>query len=141
MDTSAKRSPIASLAQSFGRQVSRQSLSRFALVLTIFGASYFLVIAGAYHAQYYMEKGEAFKPLRTIQDALFVWDAPVYHDIATRGYRFDGDTCREHNIVFWPAFPLLARGVSAAASSSLSTGSMSNDRSAVRRARHSWATG
>ena len=114
MDTSQKRSPLASLVQTVGRRESRQSLSRLALVLAIFGASYFLVIAGAYNAQYYMEKGEAFKPLRTIQDALFVWDGLVYHDIATRGYSFDGDTCREHNIVFWPAFPLLARGVAAA---------------------------
>lgn len=39
------------------------------------------------------------------------WDAGWYRDIATNGYRWDGNPLREQNVVFFPAFPMAMRVV------------------------------
>jgi Gpi18-like mannosyltransferase len=42
---------------------------------------------------------------------LLQWDSEWYFKIATEGYRFDGDLTIEQNIVFYPLYPMLARGL------------------------------
>jgi hypothetical protein len=42
---------------------------------------------------------------------LLQWDSEWYFKIATDGYRFNGDPTIEQNIVFYPLYPMLARGL------------------------------
>jgi len=42
---------------------------------------------------------------------LLQWDSEWYFKIATEGYRFNGDPTIEQNIVFYPLYPMLARGL------------------------------
>jgi hypothetical protein len=44
---------------------------------------------------------------------LLQWDAEWYFKIATEGYRYNGDPNVYQNIVFYPLYPLLARGLAA----------------------------
>ena len=41
------------------------------------------------------------------------WDAFWYLDIATRGYHWNGNPLEQQNVVFFPLFPLLMRGLGA----------------------------
>lgn len=42
---------------------------------------------------------------------LLQWDSQWYFMIATEGYRYNGDPTVSQNIVFYPLYPLLARGL------------------------------
>ena len=42
---------------------------------------------------------------------LLQWDSEWYFKIATEGYRYNGDPAIQQNIVFYPLYPMLARGV------------------------------
>jgi len=42
---------------------------------------------------------------------LLQWDSEWYFKIVTEGYRFNGDLTIEQNIVFYPLYPMLARGL------------------------------
>src|SRR5664279_599673 len=42
---------------------------------------------------------------------LLQWDSEWYFKIVTEGYRYNGDPTIEQNIVFYPLYPLLARGL------------------------------
>ena len=42
---------------------------------------------------------------------LLQWDLEWYFKIVTEGYRFNGDPTIEQNIVFYPLYPMLARGL------------------------------
>ena len=44
---------------------------------------------------------------------LLQWDSEWYFKIATEGYRYNGDPAIQQNIVFYPLYPMLARGVAA----------------------------
>ncbi len=44
---------------------------------------------------------------------LLQWDAEWYFKIATEGYRYNGDPNISQNIVFYPLYPMLARGLAA----------------------------
>ena len=44
---------------------------------------------------------------------LLQWDSEWYFKIATEGYRYNGDPTIEQNIVFYPLYPMLARGLAA----------------------------
>jgi hypothetical protein len=44
---------------------------------------------------------------------LLQWDSEWYFKIATEGYRYNGDLTIEQNIVFYPLYPMLARGLAA----------------------------
>jgi Mannosyltransferase (PIG-V) len=44
---------------------------------------------------------------------LLQWDAEWYFKIATQGYRYDSDPTLYQNIVFYPLYPMLARGLAA----------------------------
>jgi hypothetical protein len=44
---------------------------------------------------------------------LLQWDSEWYFRIATEGYRYNGDPAIQQNIVFYPLYPMLARGVAA----------------------------
>ncbi len=44
---------------------------------------------------------------------LLQWDSEWYFRIATEGYRYNGDPTIQQNIVFYPLYPMLARGVAA----------------------------
>jgi Gpi18-like mannosyltransferase len=44
---------------------------------------------------------------------LLQWDSEWYFKIATEGYRFNGDPTIQQNVVFYPLYPMLARGLSA----------------------------
>jgi 4-amino-4-deoxy-L-arabinose transferase-like glycosyltransferase len=42
---------------------------------------------------------------------LLQWDSEWYFKIATEGYRYNGDPTLQQNIVFYPLYPMLARGL------------------------------
>jgi hypothetical protein len=42
---------------------------------------------------------------------LLQWDSEWYFKIVTEGYRYNGDPTIEQNIVFYPLYPMLARGL------------------------------
>ena len=42
---------------------------------------------------------------------LLQWDSEWYFRIATEGYRYNGDPTIQQNIVFYPLYPMLARGL------------------------------
>ena len=44
---------------------------------------------------------------------LLQWDSEWYFKIATEGYRYNGDPTIQQNIVFYPLYPMLARGIAA----------------------------
>jgi 4-amino-4-deoxy-L-arabinose transferase-like glycosyltransferase len=44
---------------------------------------------------------------------LLQWDSEWYFRIATEGYRYSGDPTVPQNIVFYPLYPMLARGLAA----------------------------
>jgi Dolichyl-phosphate-mannose-protein mannosyltransferase len=44
---------------------------------------------------------------------LLQWDSEWYFKIATEGYRYNGDPTISQNIVFYPLYPMLARGLAA----------------------------
>lgn len=44
---------------------------------------------------------------------LLQWDSEWYFKIATEGYRYNGDPTVQQNIVFYPLYPMLARGLAA----------------------------
>lgn len=46
---------------------------------------------------------------------LLQWDSEWYFRIATEGYRYNGDLTIQQNIVFYPLYPMLARGLAATA--------------------------
>ena len=42
---------------------------------------------------------------------LLQWDSEWYFKIVTEGYRYNGDPTIQQNIVFYPLYPILARGL------------------------------
>src|SRR5882724_3227963 len=44
---------------------------------------------------------------------LLQWDSEWYFKIVTEGYRYNGDPTIPQNIVFYPLYPMLARGLAA----------------------------
>lgn len=44
---------------------------------------------------------------------LLQWDAEWYFKIVTEGYRYNGDPTIQQNVVFYPLYPMLARGLAA----------------------------
>jgi Gpi18-like mannosyltransferase len=44
---------------------------------------------------------------------LLQWDSEWYFRIATEGYQYNGDPTVSQNIVFYPLYPILARGIAA----------------------------
>ncbi|XIA63997.1 glycosyltransferase family 39 protein [Bradyrhizobium sp. TZ2] len=42
---------------------------------------------------------------------LLQWDSEWYFKIVTEGYRYNGDPTVQQNIVFYPLYPMLARGL------------------------------
>ncbi len=44
---------------------------------------------------------------------LLQWDSEWYFRIVTEGYRYNGDPTVQQNIVFYPLYPMLARGLAA----------------------------
>jgi hypothetical protein len=44
---------------------------------------------------------------------LLQWDSEWYFKIATEGYRYNGDPTIQQTIVFYPLYPMLARGLAA----------------------------
>jgi Gpi18-like mannosyltransferase len=42
---------------------------------------------------------------------LLQWDSEWYFNIVTEGYRYNGDPTIQQNIVFYPLYPMLARGL------------------------------
>jgi hypothetical protein len=46
-----------------------------------------------------------------VRNLLARWDTFFYLDFATRGYQWNGDPLKGQNVVFFPLFPLLMRGV------------------------------
>jgi Mannosyltransferase (PIG-V) len=49
-----------------------------------------------------------------VRNLLARWDTFFYLDIATRGYQWNGDARQGQNVVFFPLYPLLMRGLGAA---------------------------
>jgi mannosyltransferase PIG-V len=49
-----------------------------------------------------------------VRNLLARWDTFFYLDIATRGYQWNGNALQGQNVVFFPLYPLLMRGLGAA---------------------------
>jgi hypothetical protein len=84
-----------------------QQLSFVALV---FGLSRLLIFLAVAASPWFIDPGV---PRWTLDDPLlrplFRWDAGWYLNIAEYGYAYSGDPTKEHNIVFFPLYPLTCR--------------------------------
>lgn len=81
--------------------------------ILIFSCSRVVVALGLVFSQKYLAIGRtdiwSAGPIWYYQ--LLQWDSEWYFKIATEGYRYNGDPTVQQNIVFYPLYPMLARGL------------------------------
>ncbi|MET4201820.1 mannosyltransferase family protein [Bradyrhizobium sp. LA6.12] len=81
--------------------------------ILIFSCSRVVVALGLVFSQKYLAIGRAdvwsAGPIWYHQ--LLQWDSEWYFKIVTEGYRYNGDPTIQQNIVFYPLYPMLARGL------------------------------
>jgi Mannosyltransferase (PIG-V) len=81
--------------------------------ILIFSCSRVVVALGLVFSQKYLAAGRAdvwsAGPIWYHQ--LLQWDSEWYFKIVTEGYRYSGDPTVQQNIVFYPLYPMLARGL------------------------------
>src|SRR5579859_1468252 len=74
-----------------------------------------VVALGMAFGQVYIPYGQGdWDPGPAWYHRLLRWDSEWYNIIASQGYSFNGDPNVTQSVVFYPLFPLLARGLSAA---------------------------
>jgi len=84
-------------------------------VLAIWLVSRGLVALGTAFGGVYIPYGQGdWNPGPAWYDRLLRWDSEWYNIIAAQGYSYNGDPNVTQSVVFYPLFPLLARGLSAA---------------------------
>jgi Dolichyl-phosphate-mannose-protein mannosyltransferase len=81
--------------------------------ILIFSCSRAVVALGLVFSQKYLAIGRAdvWSAGPTWYHQLLQWDSEWYFKIVTEGYRYNGDPTIQQNIVFYPLYPMLARGL------------------------------
>ena len=80
--------------------------------ISIFACSRLVVVLGLVFSQKYLTSSiERWSAGPLWYHQLLQWDSEWYFKIATEGYRYNGDPTVQQNIVFYPLFPMLARGL------------------------------
>lgn len=80
----------------------------------IFLCSRVVVALGLLFAQKYMPiDADVWSAGPSWYHQLLQWDSEWYFKIVTEGYRYNGDPTIPQNIVFYPLYPMLARGLAA----------------------------
>jgi len=81
-------------------------------VLAIWLASRLVVVFGAAFGKIYIPYGQGdWDPGSQWYHRLLRWDSEWYNIIASQGYSFNGDPNVTQTVVFYPLFPLAARGL------------------------------
>jgi len=93
-------------------QTKLAATTPFLRVLAIWLASRAVVVLGVAFGKNYVLYGQGdWDPGAHWYDRLLRWDSEWYNTIASQGYSFNGDVNLYQTVVFYPLFPLLARGV------------------------------
>ena len=80
--------------------------------ILIFSCSRVVVALGLVFSQKYLPTGTDVWSAGPIwYHQLLQWDSEWYFKIVTDGYRYNGDPTIQQNIVFYPLYPMLARGL------------------------------
>jgi 4-amino-4-deoxy-L-arabinose transferase-like glycosyltransferase len=81
-------------------------------VIFIFACSRVVVALGLVFSQKYLPAGaDVWSAGPGWYHQLLQWDSEWYFKIVTEGYRYNGDPTIQQNIVFYPLYPMLARGL------------------------------
>src|ERR1700681_3928475 len=83
--------------------------------ILIFSCSRVVVALGLVFSQKYLAIGrtDVWSAGPIWYQQLLQWDSEWYFKIVTEGYRYNGDPTIQQNIVFYPLYPMLARGLAA----------------------------
>jgi Gpi18-like mannosyltransferase len=81
--------------------------------ILIFSCSRVVVALGLVFSQKYLAIGrtDVWSAGPNWYHQLLQWDSEWYFKIVTEGYRYNGDPTIQQNIVFYPLYPMLARGL------------------------------
>jgi Gpi18-like mannosyltransferase len=81
--------------------------------ILIFSCSRVVIALGLVFSQKYLTVGRAdvWSAGPAWYHQLLQWDSQWYFEIVTQGYRYNGDPTIQQNIVFYPLYPMLARGL------------------------------
>ena len=84
----------------------------YCLAILIFFCSRVVVALGLVFSQKYLPSGPDIWSAGPIwYHQLLQWDSEWYFKIVTDGYQYNGDPTVQQNIVFYPLYPMLARGL------------------------------
>ncbi|MBT1515792.1 glycosyltransferase family 39 protein [Bradyrhizobium sp. SRL28] len=84
----------------------------YCLAILIFFCSRVVVALGLVFSQKYLPTGPDVWSAGPIwYHQLLQWDSEWYFKIVTDGYQYNGDPTVQQNIVFYPLYPMLARGL------------------------------
>lgn len=90
------------------------SLLPYFWAISIFLCSRAVVALGLAFAQKYLPvASDVWSAGPSWYHQLLQWDSEWYFKIATEGYRYNGDPTIQQNVVFYPLYPMLARGLAA----------------------------
>ena len=81
--------------------------------ISIFLCSRVVVALGLVFSQKYLPTTADWSAGPRWYHQLLQWDSEWYFRIATEGYLYNGDPTISQNIVFYPLYPMLARGLAA----------------------------
>ena len=90
----------------------RSSLPYF-WAISIFLCSRAVVALGLVFSKKYLPATDIWSAGPFWYHQLLQWDSEWYFKIVTEGYRYSGDPTIEQNIVFYPLYPMLTRGLAA----------------------------
>src|SRR5258705_3959832 len=79
--------------------------------ILIFLCSRVVVALGLVFSQKYLPATDVWSAGPFWYHQLLQWDSEWYFKIVTEGYRYNGDPTIQQNIVFYPLYPMLARGL------------------------------
>ena len=88
-----------------------QSWIPYCWAVLIFSSSRVVVALGLVFSQKYLPAGTVWSAGPRWYHPLLQWDSEWYFKIVTEGYRYNGDPTLQQNIVFYPLYPMLARGL------------------------------
>jgi hypothetical protein len=88
----------------------RSCLPYFWAIL-IFLCSRVVVALGLVFSQKYLPATDVWSAGPFWYHQLLQWDSEWYFKIVTEGYRYNGDPTIQQNVVFYPLYPMLARGL------------------------------
>jgi 4-amino-4-deoxy-L-arabinose transferase-like glycosyltransferase len=89
-----------------------QSWVPYCWAICIFSCSRLVVALGLVFSRKYLTNGaDVWSAGPMWYHQLLQWDSEWYFKIVTEGYRYNGDPTIQQNIVFYPLYPMLARGL------------------------------